>query len=355
MVAAIAIATVADLEARGVHLIGDIPGGLPPLGFPGSVAFGDFVDLIPGALAIVIVGFAESVAAARSYASKHGYEVDASQEMIALGASNFGAGFSGGFVVDGSLSKTAAGDGAGQKTQMTSIIVAVLVLITALWLTPLFQNLPEATLGAIVIHAVFHLIDFDKITRYAKVRQDDFWAGVAALVGVLLFGILPGLAFAVILSLFFLVARSSRPNTEILGEVTLTEDGVRAYRSISRFPDAEEVAGLLIYRFDAELFFANASVFEDHMMAAVRVSDPPTEVVLVDAEGITDIDSTALVMLVELRRKLATEGTAMWFARLRGSPVELIDKAEGLTGDEPPPIYPTVRSGVEAFEAGRRG
>ena len=191
MFAAIIIVSISSLEERGVHIVGEIPGGLPPFGFPDSVGFSSVVSLIPGALAILIVGFAESVAAARSYASKHGYEIDASQEMIALGASNFGAGFSGGFVVDGSLSKTAAADGAGQKTQMTSIIVAVLVLITALWFTGLFENLPEATLAAIVIHAVWHLIDLGKISRYLDIRKDDFWAGLVALVGVLAFGILP--------------------------------------------------------------------------------------------------------------------------------------------------------------------
>jgi high affinity sulfate transporter 1 len=354
MFAAIILLSITNLEQRGVHVIGEIPGGLPPFGFPDSVGFSNVVELIPGALAVLIVGFAESVAAARKYASKHGYEVDASQEMIALGASNLGAGFSGGFVVDGSLSKTAAADGAGQKTQMTSIIVAVLVLITALWFTGIFENLPEATLAAIVIHAVWHLIDFGKISRYYNIRKNDFWAGLVALVGVLAFGILSGLGLAVILSLFFLVGRASRPKTEILGEVTLEESGITVYRSIERFPDAGQLPGLLIYRFDAQLFFANAPVFEEHLMEAVRAAEQPVEVVLVDAESISDIDSTALVMLAELEQKLADQGISTWYARVRGEPLEVVQNAETFAHLEEPTIFPTVGSGVEAFESGAR-
>ena len=354
MFGAIILLSISNLEARGVHVIGEIPGGLPPFGLPDSVGFSNIVDLIPGALAILIVGFAESVAAARKYASKHGYEVDASQEMIALGASNLGAGFSGGFVVDGSLSKTAAADGAGQKTQMTSIIVAVLVLITAMWFTGIFENLPEATLAAIVIHAVWHLIDFGKISRYYNIRKNDFWAGLAALVGVLAFGILPGLGLAVILSLFFLVGRASRPKTEILGEVTLENSGVTVYRSTERFPDAGQLPGLLIYRFDAQLFFANAPVFEERLMEAVRAAERPVEVVLVDAESISDIDSTALVMLAELEQKLAAEGISIWYARVRGEPLEVVQNAETFAHLDKPTIFPTVHSAVEAFQSGAR-
>jgi len=159
VVLAIVASAVLNLESYGVHIVGDIPAGLPPIGLPQGITLSDVSSLLLGAAAIAVVGFAESVAAARTYATKHGYEVDANQEMIALGAANLGAGISQGFVVDGSLSKTAASDGAGAKSQMTSIIVAVMVLITLVALTPLFHDLPEATLGAVVIHAVWHLID----------------------------------------------------------------------------------------------------------------------------------------------------------------------------------------------------
>ena len=351
MFAAIILLSVTNLEERGVHVIGEIPGGLPPFGLPDSVGLSNIVALIPGALAILIVGFAESVAAAREYATKHGYEIDASQEMIALGSSNIGAGFSGGFVVDGSLSKTAAADGAGQKTQMTSLIVAVMVLITALWFTGLFENLPEATLAAIVIHAVWHLIDFGKISRYIDIRKDDFWAGLVALVGVLAFGILQGLGLAVILSLFFLVGRASRPSTAILGEVTHEDSGITMYRSIDRHPNARQIPGLLIYRFDAQLFFANAPVFEQELMEAIRASRIPVEVVLVDAEGIPDLDSTALVMLHDLQGKLADQGLDMWFARVRSEPLGIVEDAEIFAHLREPTIYPTIGSAVAAFES----
>ena len=219
VVLAIVASAVLNLESHGVHIVGDIPAGLPPIGLPQGITLSDVSSLLLGAAAIAVVGFAESVAAARTYATKHGYEVDANQEMIALGAANLGAGISQGFVVDGSLSKTAASDGAGAKSQMTSIIVAVMVLITLVALTPLFHDLPEATLGAVVIHAVWHLIDFPKLRAYYYIKRVDFWAAMVAMVGVLLFGILAGLLLAIFVSLFGLLIRAKQTHTATLGKL----------------------------------------------------------------------------------------------------------------------------------------
>jgi sulfate permease, SulP family len=354
MVISIIVVGLSDLAERGVEIIGEVQGGLPPYGIPNAVHFEQIVSLIPGALAIVIVGFAESVAVARDYAARHGYHVDASQEMIALGAANAGAGLSGGFVVDGSLSKTAAADGAGQRSQMASLVVAVLIFVTALWFTGLFRNLAEATLAAIVINAVWHLIDFGKVNRYGRVRQDDFLAGAVALVGVLLFGILPGLAIAVLLSLFFLVRRASRPNSEVLGRVDLPGFDAPVYRGMSRFPGAEQIPGLLIFRFDADLFFANAPVFEERLLEAVRAAPTPVEVALIDASTITDVDTTAVVMLAELQERLAAKGIVLWFARVHSEAAEIVDRADPLVHLEMARTYPTVTAAVADFEAGVR-
>lgn len=352
----ILVVSLFDLDAEGVAIIGEIPAGLPPLGFP-DIQLGDVADLIPGALGIVIVGFAESIAAARSYATKYKYEIDADQELIALGAANAGAGFSQGFVVDGSLSKSAASDQAGTKSQMTSIILAVLVLVTAVALTPLFENLAEATLGAIVIHAVWGLIRPLKLRRFYDINQDDFWPALAAMLGVLLFDILAGLAFAVILSLVILVAHVSRPHTTILGRLTVTVAGreIDVYRSVAQYPDeAKTVPGLLIFRFDSELFFANSTVFKEDVRAALAVADPQPEVILVDAEAITDIDLTSLDTLGELREELSDEGIELWFARVHASVAELMDRY-GLADEiGPDRFYLSVEAGAEAFGARRR-
>ncbi len=320
---------------------------MPSLTWP-DISLGQWVSLLPGAVAIVVVGFAESVAAARTYARKHGYEVDANQEMVGLGAANLASGVVGAFVVDGSLSKTAAADGAGQRTQLASIALTAAVFITILFLTGLFENLPEATLGAIVIHAVWHLIDFERVGRYWSVRRDDFWAGAAALVGVLALGILAGLVIAVGTSFLLLLARASRPSWSVLGRTLREESDDVAFQAVSTHPEAETFPGLLIVRFDADLFFANANVFVDDVREAVAAADPRPTVVLLDAESISDVDTTALTVLREYRHELEAEGVEVWMARVKTHLLEFVERAHGVA---PEHVYPTVRSAVAAFQA----
>jgi high affinity sulfate transporter 1 len=327
VIAAIVAVSIFDLEAEGVEVIGEIPAGLPPLGMP-DVAWGDVADLLPGALGIVLVGFAESVAAARTYASKYGYEIDADQELIALGAANLGAGFSQGFVVDGSLSKSAAADEAGARSQLYSLVLAAFVLITVLALTPLFENLPEATLGAVVIHAVWSLIRPRKLQRFWKLSPADFWPALVAMLGVLLIDILAGLALAVIVSLLLLLRNVSRPRTAELGRVEVEVDGrkVTTYRSVEEYPESERFSGLVIFRFDAELFFANANVFKESVRDAVDEADPAARVVIIDGEMMSEIDLTALDMLEELEDELDEADIELWFARIRAPVAEMLDR-----------------------------
>ncbi|NJN80973.1 MAG: STAS domain-containing protein [Caldilineaceae bacterium] len=299
--------------------------------------------MLPGAMAIALVGFAESVAAARAYATKYGYEVNANQELIALGVANVGAGISQGFTVDGSLSKSAAADEAGTKSQMTSIIVAGMVLITVVALTPLFYSLPEAALGAIVIHAVWHLIDLSKLQRYRRIKHVDFWAAVTALVGVLLLGILAGLLLAALLSLLGLLVQAKRAHNSILGKLP-DEQG---YHSLEYFPDAATFPGLIIFRFDEQLFFANSADFRNAVRAAIS-SDPSVRCVLVDAEGITDIDITGLDMLADLNKELAAAGISLRFAQVKSYVRELIRLSglEEAVGAEH--FYGSIQAGVDA-------
>ncbi|MFQ5966890.1 MAG: SulP family inorganic anion transporter [Acidimicrobiia bacterium] len=341
--------TALDLEAKGVHVIGEIPSGLPLPGLPSDLTVDDWVALIPGGLGVFIVAFAESVAAARTYANKHKYSISPDQEMVALGASNAAAGFFGGFVVDGSLSKSAAADQAGQKTQMASFVLTAAVFITILFLTGLFANLAEATLGAIVIHAVWHLIDFGKIARYLKVRKDDFWAGLAAMLGVLVFDILAGLAIAVGVSIVFLVARASRPHSAILGRVRDEESDDIAFQSLENHPQAETFPGLIIFRFDADLFFANANVLKEAVRDAIASTEPTPRVVLIDAETIFDVDSTALAAMAELVEELGAEGIEIWMARVKDHLVEMLERADAIRPVHFERLFPSVRAAVEAF------
>jgi MFS superfamily sulfate permease-like transporter len=297
-------------------------------------------------VAIALVAFAESVAAARSYATKYGYEINANQEMIALGAANLGSGFSQAFAVDGSLSRSAAGDGAGSKSQMASIFLAIFVFITVLFLTPLFRTLPEATLGAIVIHAVWHLIDFKKLQGYYGIKRIDFWAALVAMIGVLLLGILQGLILAVILSLLGLLAAAKNPHSAILGKVP----DEKAFHSLESYPEAETYPGLIIYRFDDQLFFANAPNFQQHIRDLVA-ADPAVRWVLVDAEAINDIDITGTDMLGELKDELGRSNIELRFARMKANVLDVIRRAgleETIGADH---FYPSVQTGVDAFLA----
>ena len=285
----------------------------------------------------------------RTYAKKNGYEVRASQEMIGLGVANMGAGFSQAFVVDGSLSRTAAADGAGQKTQIASLINAGLVFVTAAFLTPIFRPLPEAVLGAVVVHAVWHLISFKELRRLYQLRKADFWAGLVALVGVLVFGILGGLLTAVFLSFIVLLARASDPDYAILGSIP--GDGREVFGNIAAHPNARTYAGLVIFRFDQMLFFANAPKFRAHVQESIDSADEPVRVVLIDAEDIPDVDSTALDMLVDLQKELEAKGIELWFAQVKLNIERLMRRASLVKEIGDDHLYLSIGSGVDAYLA----
>ena len=343
MILAIVVSYLVDLESAGVHIVGEIPAGLPPFGLPEGVALSDALALIPGAAAIALVAFAESIAVARSYATKFNYKVEGDQELVALGAANAGAGFSGGFVVDGSLSKTATAVGAGATTQMVSIIAGIAVLITAAFLTPLFYYLPEAALAAIVIHAVWHLINYKKIWRYRPITGLDFWTSLVAAVGVLAVGILQGILLALFLGLLGLLIGSKRSASSVLGKVPKET----TYRSLERNPDSKTYPGLLILRFDGPLFFANAPDFADEIREGITAFEP--RVILIDCESITDIDATAIFTIAELSEELERTGVDLRFARVRQHVMDVIRRADVEESIEPDTFYTSVHAGVNSI------
>jgi SulP family sulfate permease len=343
---AIIASALLGFEDMGIHIVGEIPAGLPQFGLP-DVTTDQILALVPGAAAIALVAFAESVATARSYASKFNYKVNADQELIALGASNAGAGISQGFVVDGSLSKTSASVGAGAKSQMVSIIAAIIILITIVALTPLFYALPEATLGAIVIHAVWHLVNFRKLSQYRKVTSLDFWTAVIAMIGVLALGILQGLIIAVFIGLLALIIGTKTRATSVLGRVP--EDNT--FRGLENYPEGETYPGLLILRYDGSLFFANAPDFADEVRTGVEFSDPPPKVMLIDGESINGIDATAINTIIELNDELTRKEISLRFARVRANVMEIMQRAglEEIIGTEN--FYTSVHEAVDAFLA----
>jgi high affinity sulfate transporter 1 len=346
VILAILASAVFGFEEAGIHIVGEIPSGLPPIGLPGwpeGVLLG---ELVLGALAIVIVGYAESLAAAKEYARKYGYQVDANQEMIGLGIANLGAGISQGFVVDGSLSKTAAGDSAGQKTQMAGLIAAVITIITILFLTGLFFHLPEATLGAIVVHAVWKLINFKKLRRMMAVRKEDFYAGLASLAGVLIFGILEGVIIGVALSLLILIYRASFPTATELGRVRIGDR--ETYVSFADTDDAQRTDGVAVHRFDADLIFSNANSFGDSVRELLYESEPQAFAVVLDCEQMTLIDMTGAMALEELTVELRDNDVDVRLARIHGDALAVARRSGVLDVIGDTNIHTTVAGAVEA-------
>ena len=343
---AIAVSAIFDFESMGIHIVGEIPAGLPDLGLP-DVTMEGVLTLAPGAFAIAIVAFAESIANARTYATKFGYTVDADQDLVALGMANVGSGISQSFVVDGSLSRTTVVVEAEGKSQMVGLIAAVAILITAVVLTPLFYSLPEATLGAIVVHAVLHLINFRKLTKYREITDLDFWTSVIAMLGVLAIGILEGILIAVGVGLFGLIIGAKRAKTSVLGRVPDSD----VYRSLENYPDGETVPGLLIVRFDGTLFFANAPDFVEELRLGVELSEPKPSVVLVDGETLNDIDYTAISMLDELFDELAESNVSIWFARMRENVHGTMQRSGFAEKVGEGHFYGSVRDGVDAYQS----
>jgi SulP family sulfate permease len=349
VIGAILLSAIVGFEDDGIHIVGEIPAGLPSLGLPVWPEGVPVGDLVLGALAVTIVAYAESLAAAKTYARKHDYVVDPNQELVGLGVSNFGAGISQGFVVDGSLSKTAAGDGAGQRTQMAGVAAAILTIVTLLFLTGLFFNLPEATLGAIVVHAVWSLIDFGKLKRMWNVRKEDFWAAFFALVGVLLFGVLEGILIGIVLSLLILIYRASFPTSTQLGHVDVA--GGKTYVSLVEFPQAEETPGIVVHRFNADLIFSNADTFAESILELLYQSDPPARVAVIDCEMMADMDMTGAARLAELVSELRDHDVDVRLARLHGSAHDVADRAGVLVEVGDDHVQLTVAQAVREAQA----
>lgn len=327
------------LDDKGVDIVGHIDAGLPSVG----IGFDDYLDLLGPAIGVLLIGFAEGLGAAKTYAAKSGYAIDANRELFGLGAADLGSGLGAGMVVNGSLSKTAVNGGAGAKTQLSGLVVAALTVLTLLFLTGLFEKLPEATLAAVVIAAVIELVDIAALRRlyrvwtqllasiYGPAARADFLAAMAAMVGVLLFDTLPGLLIGVGVSVLLLVYRASQPHV-----AALAKEG-SLWVDTARHPDLTPRPDLLVVRVESALFFANADYVK------TRIDDlctDATRLVVLDAETSPALDVTAAEMLLDLRNALAHKRIDFRIARSVAQFGQVLGSAEA--GDTPIGIYPTV-------------
>jgi sulfate permease, SulP family len=348
VVVAIVASAVFNLEAMGVKVVGEVPAGLPNLAIP-VVSFQDILTLLPAALALMILIYADEILTARVFAAKHNQKMDANQEFVALGMANIGAGFLTGFPAALSASRTAVSDQMGGKTQWVGLIAAVLVIIFLLFLTPLLAPLPTVALGAIIIVASLGLIDIAAFRFLRKVRRFEFLLAIVTTLGVLTVGVLQGILVAVVLSLINVIYHISRPHDALLDEVDAS--GGTVYRGVTDKETALTEPGLIVYRFDAPLVFANAAFFTERLEDLIANAGEGLKCVIFDVEAISDFDSTAAEALENLDVNLERLGVELWIARAN-KPLRDLLQVTGLTariGEDN--IYPSVRAAVLEYHA----
>lgn len=347
VVGATIIASVLDLSTKtGIVVVGPLPQGLPQFKIP-VVSFAEFGDLCATAVAIALVSFADMSALSRTFALRAGHEVDSNQEIIALGAANVAAGFFQGFAVSSSASRTPVAESAGAKTQITGVVGAICIALLLIFAPHLLQNLPHAVLGAVVICACIWLFEVRGVLRLYKLRRDEFVLSIICFLGVMLLGVIKGIFIAIGLALFAFIWRAWRPYDAVLGHV----DGLKSYHDISRHPEARLIPGLVLFRWDAPLFFANAETFREQVLRAVADAPTLTRWVVVAAEPITDVDTTAADVLADLDKTLHEAGMDLFFAEMKG-PVKDRLKRYGLFNrlgiDN---FFPTIEQAVERYLA----
>ena len=312
-----------DLEAKGVAMIGEVPSGIPPLGLP-LIPRNDVAAVVVGGMSIGLVALAEGLAATRLFATRGGYRVETDRELVGMGAANVAAGLSGGLAVAGSLSKTATADQAGSGSQITGLTAGVFTMIVLVAFTWVFVDLPRAVLSAIVVAAVWGLIDVAALRRYNRVRRADFLAAAVGVGGVVLFGPLPGLGISIAVSLLSIVYRSASPRMEVLGKISAEK---AAWGRLRDHPDRRPVAGVVVVRLDAPLFWANASAFEDRLLAEID-KWPGTRALVLDLEATSRLDTTSADVLTHLAAELDDREVQLYLARVLHS-VEAVLQRSG--------------------------
>ncbi|MFJ5776941.1 SulP family inorganic anion transporter [Streptomyces sp. NPDC093094] len=343
VVLAIVAVTAFDLGEHDVSLVGELPEGFPPFTFP-EIRLSDLAPLCGGALGIALVSLADTISNASAFAARTGQEVRGNQEMAGVGAANLAAGLFQGFPVSTSGSRTAVAERAGARTQLTGVVGATLIVLMLVLVPGMFRNLPQPALAAVVITASLSLADIPGSVRLWRQRRAEFLLSVVAFLGVALLGVLPGIAVAVALSVLNVFRRAWWPYNTVLGRV----QDVEGYHDVRSYPRAEQLPGLVIYRFDAPLFFANAKTFRDEVRRLAR-TEPRPEWIVVAAEPMTDVDTTAADVLEELDEALNADGVHLVFAELKDPVRRKIERYELTRTIDPRHFFPTVEAAVAAY------
>ena len=344
LVAGIVISRAFELHTHGVDIVGAIPAGMPHPSFP-ILTWSDWLQAAPAAVGLALVLYAESLGAARTFANKNGYDIDANQELRALAVANATSAIFHGMIVGGGTSGTAANDSNGAKSQVSTIAASLMVMITLLFLTGWFYHLPEAVLAAIVVHAVWHLLDLGELRRFRRIRRIDYRESLAAIVGVIAFGILNGLLLAVILTLIALMRYLSESHVAVLGRL----QGTREYVDVARHPGAEQFPGILMLRIERMLFFANADRIRQIIRDRVAGATPQPKVLILNCELIPVLDVTAIDVLQQLLASTAEKHIRMVLAGVRDPVRDRLAKASLIDTIGEENIFRGVDQAVDAL------
>jgi high affinity sulfate transporter 1 len=345
VIAATVAAALFDLSARyGVKVLGPVPQGLPEFSIP-WLRVADLVPILTGGFAVAIVAFADTSVLSRTFAARTGVRVDPNQELVGLGAANLAAGFFQGFAISSSSSRTPVAEAAGAKTQITGIVGALVVALVIVAAPMLFKDLPYSALAAVVIAAAIGLFEFQDLARIYRVQNWEFWLSIVCTAGVAVFGAITGIGLAIALAVVEFLWDGWRPHSAILGK----PEGVDGYHDVSRYPASHRIPGLVLFRWDAPLFFANAELFAQRVQSAVAASPTVATQIIVAAAPITSVDVTSADALEELDDKLRAANVKLCFAELK-DPVKDKLKRFGLFtrfGEER--FFPTIESAVSDY------
>jgi len=343
IVGATVVSAVFDLHAHGVPTVGTLPRGIPRPAFPWT-KLADVGPLMVAAMGITLVSLADTIATSSSFGARRGDETNPNQEMIGIGAANLGAGFLQGFAVSTSGSRTAVVEQAGAKSQLASVVGAGTVVVLLLFFNSLLKDLPQSALAAVLIGAALSLLDLPELVRYAQVRKSALVLSLVASLGVVILGVLQGIVIAVVLAVLLYFQRGWQPHGAVLGLV----DDVGGWHNTSRYPSAREIPGVVVYRWEAPLFFANCAGFRTQIRELVRDRNPAW--VVVQCEAITDIDVSAAKMLEQLDRELNDRGVHMAFVEMRDRLRLLVRRYGLLETLDRDRFYPSLESGLAAIE-----
>ncbi|MGN6720204.1 MAG: SulP family inorganic anion transporter, partial [Candidatus Binatia bacterium] len=346
LLAVVAATIVVDLmnlgATAGVKVLGPLPQGLPSFALP-MISYAQLKQVIIGGCAVAMVAFADTSVLSRTYAARMRTPVDPNQEMIGLGAANLAAGLFQGFAISSSSSRTPVAEAAGAKTQLTGVVGAIAVALLLLFAPNLLKDLPSSALAAVVIAAAIGLFEFADLRRIYRIQPWEFWLSIACFIGVAVFGVIPGIGIAIAIAIIEFLWDGWRPHYAVLARV----EGVRGYHDIKRYPTARRVPGLVLFRWDAPLFFANAELFHQRVLEAIAESPTPVRRIIITAEPVTSIDVTSADMLAELQHSLIESGIELRFAEMKDPVKDKLRRFKLLErfGD----FYPTIGAAVDAY------